>query len=858
MSASTLRRPRPLTMPPKRRTAEADILSSSPNNNTVPSKTPATQPPAIQPPPLIKRQRVSRACDQCRAAREKCDGVQPECFPCISQRRSCTYEISPKKRGVQTGYIRTLELALGWVFDEIPGTEEALNRLIAHSGGQGQTIFTGKDPSGAERLQKRWRTSRVHQSIDYLLSGGTLPVPDENDQGQSIDTPDSDGNNTRKYSVSCLAESGADLIGLELSSPRSANSGYCQQLDRQSNGEQRNTPLPCLSRSRQSGLARLKLPSNHWRLLDIYFSYTHSWLPILEKQAIFQTSYLYPEEGQQISPSDPSSAVHAELWAALALASLQSSLVTHSSTSDSTSPSPVEIYQTARNLLPSENGPFRIHHARAIVLLCLFNMEQEKLTSAWMMVGSAIRILLSLGPAQSSGQGKEKERITLALMSCFILDTVLSVRLGQPSHLRADDVANYPPAPEDSLDQWEPWTPCDGFGPPSQASLRSSRNPAFCMSTFNHLCGILRVVSSVMLEKQLRLSLRGSSGDLLDKLKQAMSSSAQLGNFALAPKCGTSTVPTPYIVRAIYLWANALIGPSPQSSIALLDETLGQYRATFGQFTLPSIISSCLASIPIQEDESQGWRDQAGQRHSYVAAVWSEARQASGAESRAGSFALPTHHRLGIASSAQDSSSPQPDLAYPSHVMVPINNTQNITHQNLPAPIGNGCNSYDESRLPVTYQQPFTNPPTALPTQNSSHIDLHVGSISSIASMSSIPPLQQTHHFNPSISSTSGAKQPSHSSHPSLFPAHPNSQAQASHAMTVSTGHPAAPITAGVGAAAGGELGVSPDYEALLDDLASIECTDAVDVDPQFMTNLGFVAPPGMDIAEVLARDFGG
>ncbi len=51
-------------------------------------------------------------------------------------------------------------------------------------------------------------------------------------------------------------------------------------------------------------------------------------------------------------------------------------------------------------------------------------------------------------------------------------------------------------------------------------------------------------------------------------------------------------------------------------------------------------------------------------------------------------------------------------------------------------------------------------------------------------------------------------------------------------------------------------FGATPDYEALLDDLASIECTDTVDVDPQFMANLGFA--PGCDIAEIFTRDFGG
>jgi hypothetical protein len=46
-----------------------------------------------------KRVRVSRACDQCRAGREKCDGGQPACHTCESQHRVCSYNEQPKKRG---------------------------------------------------------------------------------------------------------------------------------------------------------------------------------------------------------------------------------------------------------------------------------------------------------------------------------------------------------------------------------------------------------------------------------------------------------------------------------------------------------------------------------------------------------------------------------------------------------------------------------------------------------------------------------------------------------------------------------------------------------------------------------------
>jgi hypothetical protein len=85
-----------------------------------------------------KRSRVSRACDQCRASREKCDGVKPVCHTCDSQKRSCTYDEPPKKRGIQPNYIRTLELTLAWLFQTVPETQAALSRSLPVLNGPAQ------------------------------------------------------------------------------------------------------------------------------------------------------------------------------------------------------------------------------------------------------------------------------------------------------------------------------------------------------------------------------------------------------------------------------------------------------------------------------------------------------------------------------------------------------------------------------------------------------------------------------------------------------------------------------------------------------------------------------------------------
>lgn len=114
-----------------------------------------------------KRQRVSLACDACRVARERCDGARPHCGTCASQERTCSYTPTAKKRGVQTGYLRTIELSLAYLlFEKAPDSEEALHQLLLNKGGVLQ-----KKGKAADRLHKKWSKSRVNKEISHLLSG---------------------------------------------------------------------------------------------------------------------------------------------------------------------------------------------------------------------------------------------------------------------------------------------------------------------------------------------------------------------------------------------------------------------------------------------------------------------------------------------------------------------------------------------------------------------------------------------------------------------------------------------------------------------------------------------------------------
>jgi hypothetical protein len=726
--------------------------------------------------------------------------------------------VSPKKRGVQTGYIRTLELALGWVFEKVPGSEETLSALLAHDGRQGHSILAGKDPLGAERLQKRWRKSRVHKGIDRILSGEAASSPGHDGLSPSADASDTEADAARGHNNPGSVAPDTETIAQETPRSRHMSSGHCLPItpSNESPGAERprQMPLGGVSQCSKALPGHLKLPANHWRLLDIYFSYTHSWLPILQKQDLFQASYLYPDHGLAIGPKDAASAVHAELWAALALASVQDAASSKPSAlnhADSAIPSPSNVYDIARALLPSEHGPFQVHHARAFLLLSLVNLGQDKLTAAGLLTGSAIRILLDPDTLQHGAQDKDGLRLKLALMSCFLVDTILSVRCNRPPHLKAEDLAAFPLVSENGPDQWEPWTPCDGFGA-GNAGSSSSRSSAFCLSTFNQLYAILKVVAGEMALRRQGLLPREATSAFVSQLQQAINPNLQFGSFIISPACGNASVPTPYLARATYLWASALAEPHSETLLALLHDTLDQYQRFFGRCGMPPIISACVASfandeylVRCPEQSREVLRSLVS---TYSSRRFDDRRPSSARSPQNPLLRAPQDPRESF-SSTQLSAPTNPLTNYPPPAMPSLYNNPTRPQQphHLQSQATNrGYESFFAPNMAGSYQRPFANPSAGMPSGSDMHMQ-HPGT--AMAAMSgAATAMGSTQHDQPP---------PHHHLIPSLGP--------------------------------------SPDYDALLADLASIESTDALEVDPQFMTNLGFA--PGCDITEILTRDFG-
>lgn len=740
--------------------------------------------------PAPKRQRVSRACDQCRGAREKCDGIQPLCFPCASQNRSCTWEEPKKKRGVQTGYIRTLELALGWIFDKIPGTEDALHAMLTHEGGQGRSLLVGKDSGSGSRLHRKWRKSNVHKEIERVLAGGDV----------------SDIKGEKPSSANGDSDSGDD-----------ADMSYQSAVDRLPPAAGANA-MPFGRTSLTPDRAKTavtQLPPNCWRLMDIYVSYTHCWFPVLDKVSMQKTSYLYRNEGLELSPDEHSSAAHAELWAALALASYQeqaSQRGVEDSKQLSQSTDPMACYRIARSLIPNEDGHFEVRHVTALLVLTLVNLGLQKLDPAWILIGLASRLIIHL-QNQPGIKCECAWRLHRAYMGCFILDTVLSIRLGRTPHLRIEESlgslpASLPPE-ENEREEWDGWIPCFGFGSQPTPHV-TSRSPSHSLSTFSSLYGIHRAISSNIYSPLGSVAHPNEPFSLQVERAIALQQSPQNTFAEYITNGGKPPVllPSLSVLRLAYLGLESQRYPSSPSSPIPILQCLEEHMRNFGACSATPLFSTYMNLVFQNHEldrmnpvERSRWMDGVAAVESvWGATLTSPPPQRSQPLPQFETFPTPNQR------TARNSSAANNQLATPiSYYAEKLPNLSQAMlgemygqpgHPSAAAPSVTAAAPPSHRQQPLSLNNQLNSPPN-----NSSSIFANVATaMESMAGMPSTPHFSMHGHGRPSFSR-------------GTF-----------------------------------------DYDAILDDIASLDRTDRMESDPQFMTNLGFA--PGSSLADVFTQDF--
>ena len=495
-----------------------------------------------------KRHRVSRACDVCRSRKDRCDGARPVCSTCAALCRPCSYNSNPRKRGLPTGYLRTLETLWGVVFSRVQGSEEVVRKLLRMANVASYAEDIGKESEGPNVYLSAWKNSAVLKEVEKQLS--IVEQPDDDAVGGNYTTANRDfaGNNHESYGSPPQFPKWHIATGAPLSgeSPThgtapaqdfqrgNPNVGYLMKGKTRDCGIQADTskshPGDDHEPRTQQLLSNmmvgaheleLRLPSNAQQLFDIYFSFTHCWFPVLKKHDILRTAFSYNHHAVRVSCHRPGSGDHAVVWAILTFASMQ-----QTSKTSHIGPSGLRnerinsdrLYDTTRRLIPSEDADHEVGHVEALLLLTLVKIGQQKLRGAWVLIGYAIRIALALGLDKSWAANSEpttqsknsRGRSQHIFLGCYVLETLVAAKIGCAPLLGKESALRVGPLEEDGLEEWHPWEDKSGLLQVSEPRDFFRQGPLRAMSTFNRFVSLMSILNEFCrsaLENSLDLSM---------------------------------------------------------------------------------------------------------------------------------------------------------------------------------------------------------------------------------------------------------------------------------------------------------------------------------------------------------------
>ncbi|MCJ1441167.1 MAG: hypothetical protein MMC23_001653 [Stictis urceolatum] len=400
------------------------------------------------------------------------------------------------KRGLKEGYVRGLEKLWALALRRIPGFEDQLVGMLREAAANGKNnklVSDWLEPDEERSLLQTWKDSTLLKEFDRVF-GFLDKLPDKAAKRSA------EGSNTFAHAItgplaSDLTErhdttqpgQGEELSEIWFDAEHDLRAS---RLTQPSAGETRDTErLP-------SNKPQIKLPSAAWDLLELYFSYTHCWFPILEKQNIFQVLYEYNKRDHQASIEERPSGTCALLWALLAYAKTQYADVNGAQPRDMVSKDseldPEGMYKYSQSMITSDPDDLDISYVQALLLLALTDMQCSKWDRAWLRVGQASRaaVVLNLcrgceydGTINVAAHGSRKAH---TLYGCFVLDTLISARTNRSPQLRSSDIHGIPPVDESGLEEWEPWKSSTG------STAGSVQGASLSSSTYNQLVEVLR------------------------------------------------------------------------------------------------------------------------------------------------------------------------------------------------------------------------------------------------------------------------------------------------------------------------------------------------------------------------------
>jgi hypothetical protein len=500
-----------------------------------------------------KRLRISQACQQCRKRKERCNGAQPQCGSCLLGDRLCRYDPRPRKRGLQTGYVRAMEILLGLIFHACDGYEANIMALLQRK--RKVVQLTASAPA-ITQFADIWKNSQVMKELERVLGTDELGEDQELSARELHDKLElAFTKNLVFEDIAIVApENNEDLIVpvSPLQTATTVASTYSEPSIAQLSTP-RDVSLPMLHGSLlPENIVRVtSIPSDWSRLLDIYFANIHSWFPVASKHDAFRQAFSLQNstaEEEEEEGGLVSNAERASLFAMLALAAYQDGTLKRKRGKEcGVAFGLSQRLQNTSNLMLAhahDTSVYQLSHVQALLALTILQIQVGNISKAWVTIGQAVYIaaILDIIPL-AAGIEVPKENCKRLFFGLYVLETMIAFRLGRRSYLLKSDIKAMGPLSVDSIEEWEPWRPAESY---STEMGQQSRSPGHILSSFNHfvrLVGLLPDLAKpepstgdVFREFQtLQVDLSPSQRKTLSSLRQnEVEVSPQSSNLSLA------------------------------------------------------------------------------------------------------------------------------------------------------------------------------------------------------------------------------------------------------------------------------------------------------------------------------------
>ncbi|OJJ67263.1 hypothetical protein ASPBRDRAFT_59246 [Aspergillus brasiliensis CBS 101740] len=474
----------------------------------------------------LKRQRVGRACDQCRRRKSRCDGEQPVCAICRSAGRNCTYENISRHRGLQSGYVRSLEVTLGLLLERFPRNEDALRRVL-------------RDPQckkqlPASELADRGRQSRLVKDVSRMLNRDS-----QEESGSELE------DDAELTSRDC--DAGEEEEGI---AQRACTPGR-QEIPQAVSVEYINQPIP----------------DNADQLLQFYFTHIHSWLPIVERRDVLRI--MHTPSGAPWSARD--AACRLVLWAIVAYSSAMHDTLGRGSQAD-----PTQIAHSIRLQVLRDIDRLQLGHLQSLLIITLLYLGVGHLRLAWVLAGEATRMLEMLPESARCA------RYLHIRHGCILIDNLTSAILEKAPCTSLDDLRQCARVSEDDVDEWELWSMLRSD---TSGGSVVAKGPLRALSTLNMIHELMRFLARMLYYPSGNLPIQELLVDLRN-LQALVAARRPYGGLEFAsPPLLTLHLTTAFVVFSLALKHKAfdpVIKPMAMTSLHSTLEILDAYTEITG------------------------------------------------------------------------------------------------------------------------------------------------------------------------------------------------------------------------------------------------------------------------------------